>query len=206
MSLQFLNSQNFVGWTLQQAVTGFSPTTNTGQLVNSTTFTVEEYGVNDLYIYGGSLAAGNTLTIDLTNLTDVFNQPLSLARAYGIQLRTSNAAIQFGPAATNPFTWFFGNSLSYLVVQADSDFALNTRSSYNVTGSAKNIYITNLSSTTAADIQLVIVGGTGVPGPTATPSATPFTTATPVPTPTPTPTPSLTYFVTPTVTPTPAPS
>lgn len=205
MSLQVANTYNAFNWSQVQINEGFTSTYQSDSFQYSKNYTVNLYNINSVYAVQVDIAPSANLTIDLQNLTDFFNNPLLLTRAYGIQIGVLGADILIGPAAINGFQWFFNSLSDGIVVKADSDFMYNTSSMFTVNTGASVVQLTNLSVTETAVVKLAILGGEGpsttpTPTPTMSPSPTVNPTATPSPSGTPVPTPSIptpTYFVTP---------
>lgn len=198
MSLTVASSYNAVTFAQQQGNVGFATAYQGPDTVAySLNYQVDAFNLNAVYAVETTLTALSSITIDLTNLTDFFNNPLSLSRVYGLQVGTVDADLLIGPAASNGCQWFFNSLTDGIVVKAESSFSYNTTSAFTVTGSSCNITLQNLSATTDLVYKLVIFGGEG-----------PMTTPTPTPTPSPTVTalPTATPVVTTTLIPTPLPT
>lgn len=195
MSLQVASTYTLINFSQVQTHSGFASSYHGPVSVEySKNYVVDAYNLNAVYAVEDTIAASSSITIDLTNLTDFFNNPLSLSRVYGVQIGTVDADLLLTPAASNGCQWFFNSLSDGIVVKAESNFQYNTTSAYTVTGSSCNLTLTNLSATTALTYKLVLLGGEGpmtTPTPTASPvpTATALPTATPVPSTTPIPTP-----------------
>lgn len=205
MSLQTANSYNALTWAQQQLNAGFTATYQGPDTFSyAKNFTVDPYGVSAVYAVEGSLSGSGSTTIDLQNLTDFFNEPLSFSRVYTLQIGVDGGDLLLTPAATNGFTWFLNSLSDGFVLKDGGNFMYNSTSFFTVSAGSSCITLTNQSATSLV-YKLAIIGGTGPdvtptptptvsPGPTALPTGTPVPSGTPVPTP---PAPSPTYFVTP---------
>lgn len=198
MSLTVASSYNAITFAQQQENSGFATSYFGPHTVSySLNYAVDTYNMNAVYAYEGTIAASGTETVDLTNVVDVFNNSITLARIYGFSLSTIDADLLITPSAVNGCQWFFNNSSDGIVVKSESNLQYNTRNAYTITPSNCNITLQNQSSTTALTYKIVILGGEGpmttptptstpVPTATALPTATPVASTTPIPTPIPT--------------------
>lgn len=178
MSLEAANSYNSLGWVQQNVNPGFSPSLQNDNWLYSKSYTIDPAGVNSLYAVQNTLAPSAAVTIDLQNVVDFFNNTMIFERVYSIQFSAVAADIEIGPSGSNPVQWFFGTTTDSIVVKANSDFSYNTTYPFVVSGSAKNITLTNLSGTTTATYKIAILGGVAAPTTTTTTTTTTTSTTT----------------------------
>jgi hypothetical protein len=184
MSLQSASSYNSLTWSQVQQNIGFSSSfQGPDTFAFSKTYTVGDYNVNSIYAATSTIAPSASVTIDLQNVTDFFNNTMILTRVYSVQIGAVGADLLFKPAASNGQQWFFNSTADGIIVRDANDFIYNSSTSYTVTASTKNLTITNQSGVNTLTYKIAILGGTGA---NSTPTPTP--TGTPIPTPTPTPT------------------
>lgn len=178
MGLTYATAFNQLTWTQEKVNVGF---TNTIQGPDSTnypvSFNIEATGVNTVYALEDTLLPLATLTIDLTNLTDFFNDPLLFTRVYTLQVASTDANLQVGPAPANSCLWFWGSNSDYIEVKAGSNFAYNSDYPFPVVAGASDIQLYNPSATTTLTFKIVIIGGQGAG--TTTTTTTTATTAAP---------------------------
>ena len=176
MSLTYLSSLNYLNWQQQQANPGFTATVQGPDTFQySLTPVIEDTGLNTIFAKQDTLAPLVSTTFDLTNLTDLLNQPLTFTRAYMFQIYTSATDLQITPGASNPLQWFFMDISDGILVKANSNFMYNSLYPFTVDASNKNITIFNTSATTSTTYTIAIVGGIGA-GTTTTTTTTATTT------------------------------
>lgn len=178
MSLEAANSYNSLNWVQQNVNPGFSPSLQNDNWLYSKSYTIDPAGINSLYAVQNTLAPSASVTIDLQNVVDFFNNTMIFERVYSIQFSAVAADIEIGPAVSNPVQWFFGTTSDSIVVKSNSDFSYNTTYPFTVSGSAKNITLTNLSGSTTATYKIAIIGGVAAPTTTTTTTTTTTSTTT----------------------------
>lgn len=176
MSLDFANSISTLTFQQSQAVPGFDRVVQgPDSFTYGVSFNIDPTLASDIFVKQYTIPAAQTQNIDLQNITDVFNNPMTFTRAYALQIGVVGIGqVKFSAGDTNPFDFFF---------DAGSAFTLNTNTSlsyssnipYAVTSSAKTLKIINESNTTEVVVQIAIVGGQGA-------GTTTTTTTTAVPT------------------------
>lgn len=178
MGLTTASAYNSLGWSQSYINPGFSPTyQGPDTYAYATNFTIASTGVNTIYAEEDTLAPLASVTIDLTNLTDFFNQPIVFTRVYTLQVGSADANLEIGPGASNGCVWFFGSASDKIVVKAGSDFMYNSTYPFTVDGSSKNIDLYNPSATTTLTYKIAIIGGQGA-GTTTTTTTTATSTST----------------------------
>lgn len=176
MSLTYLSSLNYLNWQQQQTNTGFSVTVQGPDTFQySLTPAIENTGLNNIFCEQDTLGPLVSKTFDLTNLTDLLNQPLTFTRAYMLQIYTQDTDIQVTPGGTNPCQWFFMDASDGILVKANSNFMYNSLYPFTVDNTHKNLTIFNTSATTTTTYKIAIVGGIGA-GTTTTTTTTATTT------------------------------
>lgn len=132
------------------------------------------FGIDTLYLYQFTLAASGTVTLDLTSYTDAVGQATqSMARTKGLHLWLHStldntdvltdpaSGVTLGGAGSNPATLMFGDAASDKIkVLPGGQFSWwdATANGVAVSGSAKNILITNLDSSYQAIGRLLVAG------------------------------------------------
>jgi len=169
-----------VGWTAQGAAAGTGyqplqngPTTLTKLIsTSSATGNTGAGGADELISKIYSVGSNSSVTIDLTNLTDILGtSAVSLARVKGLVIRllsvaddavngTAAASITVGNAGSNPASlWFSSTNVVSLKNGGAMAFSDPSATGYTVGGSTKNLLIANNDTTTGAGVQITIIGG-----------------------------------------------
>lgn len=155
--------------------TNFAAVSAADNITKSYSFTV---GVaagqcNQYYRQVHVITASGTATIDLTNFTNSANQSASsFARVKAIRFRLLTAAddatngtaasqVTIGNAGSNPFPMFLGAGTHTIVLKnGDSvQYADSSAGGIAVSGSAKNILITNNDAAVSAAVEVIVIGG-----------------------------------------------
>jgi hypothetical protein len=132
------------------------------------------YGIDALYAKVSTIAASGTLTIDLNSFTDVASQ-LTVAmvrlKAVFIMLLSSEedstisytpAGIAVGAAGSNPHPLCFTDAASDKVTLYGGEpfsWWTPTAAGRTVSGTIKNVLITNNDATNAAKVAVLLAGG-----------------------------------------------
>lgn len=112
---------------------------------------------DSVYIADIDLIAGDSTTIDLTNLYDIFNNNFGFANVLGIMIACSEGAIKYEPAVLDGFNWFLSASSS-ITVNATGFIQWFDITGTNVTSSSKNILISEASGLLPAVCSITIIG------------------------------------------------
>jgi len=118
---------------------------------------------NQLYVATLSTAASGTATIDLTALSNLVGESFSFGHVLAIAVLPQTADVRMQPGGAHPIQWFFNNLAAGVVVHNGGVFVWSdpaTSTGTAVTGTAKTFTVTNLSGTTAASTDLLILGST----------------------------------------------
>ncbi len=141
--------------------------------INFATGTTTAGKANRIYAANHTIAANNSLTLDLTSLTDVLGQNLTFSRVKGISVQlvsyadnadygTNATLITVGGAASNPALengMFAANGS--MIELTNGGYVTIVDPSANgtpVTGSYKNLKITNQDLSLAAYVSIGILG------------------------------------------------
>jgi hypothetical protein len=120
------------------------------------------------------ITASGTTTIDLTSFTDCVGRTAqSFARVKFLFFRNVSLAqdptyggsasqVTIGAAGSNPFVMNLGGTTPTKIVKLGEFDAWGTNGAtgYTVSGTNKNILITNNDATNAASVEVVVIGGT----------------------------------------------
>lgn len=147
-----------IGWTQSKTNGDFSKTRQ-GPDKLSKTLAPNTTTYNRIYATSGTLAASASVTIDLQTATDYLGQTLALTKVIAVMLAATTTDMQYSPGATNGLTWFLGGTSPTVSVKAGGFFLVGDGSAFTVSGTAKTITVTNLSSTAAGTYELALIGG-----------------------------------------------
>jgi hypothetical protein len=171
MSLTSASALNYLQWSQQSVNPPFAPSTQSDTSTFNTAFTIEATGVNNIYADEIVLTPLQSITIDLQDLLDFFNQTLAFTRVYTLQVQSDGADVQFGPGAVDPCVWFFGSATDRIVVKSGSNLLYNSQYPFPVESVASTLDFYNSSTTDSTILKIVIIGGTGA-GTTSTTTTT----------------------------------
>jgi len=120
---------------------------------------VNEYTTCDcdsVYITDIDLIAGDSTTIDLTDLYDIFGNNFGFANVLGIMIACIDGKIKYEPAVIDGFNWFLEPSSS-ISVNANGFFQWFNITGTNVTNISKNILISEANNAIAS-CSITIIG------------------------------------------------
>ncbi len=148
-----------LGWTEQNALAGFDTNTATNRLGASIIPTVDVTNARQIYFVQGSLAAGASLTLDLSSLTTpTFGAGISPTGAYILVLKGSGSTWSYDPFSSNQFYWFLDAVVGNKLVFNDGDvIAYGSTTPGTIDGTHKNIRITNTSGSDTLTYAFAIV-------------------------------------------------
>jgi len=146
-----------ISWSQSRTNTGFVKTKQ-GPDQLSITQSPDTTTYNRIYAVSGTLAASASTTIDLQGVTDYLGQSLTLTKIIAFQLTATTAAMKYEPGASNGLTWFLSGTTPAVTVQAGGFFLIGDGTYGTVSGSAKNIKITNVGAVSGT-YEIALIGG-----------------------------------------------
>lgn len=146
-----------ITWTQSKTNTGYAKTKQ-GPDQLSVSLSPDTTTYNRIYATSGTLAASATVTIDLQGVTDYLGQSLTLTKIIAIQLKATGSTMKYEPGASNGLTWFLSGTSPAITVRDGGFFIVGDGTFGVVSGSAKNITITNTGATSGT-YELALIGG-----------------------------------------------
>lgn len=132
-------------WTQTKTATGLAQSVlNGGVYTKSQSPTISGAACNRLYFVQGTLAAGASVTIDLSSVTEpVFGEAITPDRGYSIQVYGSGTTWKYEPGAANALEWFLSGTSPAISGSAGAQFGFGDTTAGTIDGTHKNIKITN---------------------------------------------------------------
>lgn len=144
MALTSVIFQTVHQWVQTHTITGYPTATVQGKQSGKVTPTVGTGAANRIYPIQGTLAAGATVTIDLSTLTEpTFGEAISPVRAYTVRITMTGSTWKFEPGAANPLTWFFSGTSPAIIGNAGDSWGFGSATAQTIDGTHKNVKITN---------------------------------------------------------------
>ena len=114
--------------------------------------------INEMFAENRALAASASHTYDLTTMVNFFGEAITFNKARALHLAVQGGQIELSPGVSDPLTWFFGGTTPSIILPDGSFITIGGGSNAVVSGTAKNLTVTNTGATSAT-YQITIIGG-----------------------------------------------
>jgi len=146
-----------IQWSQIKTNPGFAPTKQGPDYIASS-IAPPINTINEIYAENRVLAASASHTYDLTTMINFFGEAISFTKARALHLAVQGGQIELSPGVSDPLTWFFGGTSPSITLPDGSFITVGGGSNATVSGTAKNLTITNTGATSAT-YQITIIGG-----------------------------------------------
>lgn len=161
MALRSAQLQATLNWA-QRVVpgNGLNPGRQEGPVVGTAAPAIGASDASEVYPLVGTLAAGASVTINLSSITDpVFGQALNPTRVYQMIFIGTGAAWKYEPGSVSGLNWFLSGITPAISGAAGEFFAFGGITAVTVNGANKNVTITNLSGSATLTYTFVVILG-----------------------------------------------
>lgn len=146
-----------IQWSQTKSNPGFAPTKQGPDYIASS-IAPPINTINEIFAENRVLAAAASHTYDLTTIINFFGESVTFTKARALHLAVQGGQIALSPGASDPLTWFFGGTSPSITLPDGSFITIGGGSNATVSGTAKNLTITNTGATSAT-YQITIIGG-----------------------------------------------
>lgn len=146
-----------IQWSQTKNNTGFAPTKQGPDYI-ADSIAPPINTINELFAENRVLAAAASHTYDLTTMVNFFGEDISFNKARALHLAVAGGQIELSPGVSDPLTWFFGGTTPSITLPDGSFITMGMGTNATVSGSAKNLTVTNTGATSAT-YQITIIGG-----------------------------------------------
>lgn len=150
-------------WDIYKTNTGFKKTRVRDSLAGSYTADVATY--NQALVAQYSIAASGTQTIDLNSFTNLATESVTATKFKGILLKATatvtGGQLQIEPGASDPFPLGFSGTTPALTLDVGTggaDFLIRNGTTMTVSGTVKNIKLSNPGSQTITVSVFALLG------------------------------------------------
>jgi hypothetical protein len=155
MSLASSSTQGLISWKQYKTNNCFADTTQGNDAVYQVN-SYESTDYDEIYTLCATLAVSGSQTVDLTNVSNLVCQNFAFSEVIAMMIRCTSGKVTYGPDATDGFNWYLSAG-STITIQEGGAYLYNGGSSSSVSGTSKNITITNTHTGTSEFI-LAIIG------------------------------------------------
>jgi hypothetical protein len=145
-----------IQWSQVKNNTGFAATKQgPDSIANSITPPINT--INEVFAENRVLAAAASHTYDLQALINFFGDAIVFTKIRAMHLAVQGGQITVAPGATNPLDWCL-NAEGEITLPDGSFITVGGGSNATVSGTAKNLTVTNTGATSAT-YQITLIGG-----------------------------------------------
>ena len=146
-----------IQWSQVKNNSGFAPTKQGPDYIASS-IAPPINTINEIFAETRVLAAAASHTYDLTTMINFFGEAITFTKARALHLAVQGGQIALSPSASDPLNWFFGGTAPSITLPDGSFITIGGGSNATVSGTAKNLTVTNTGATSAT-YQITIIGG-----------------------------------------------